>query len=205
VGAIPIFKPELDMEITKSLFLKTALVGALMTANGAPSLAQDSGEPSNFKEEMIASAGERFAPTLRQLIEDRESLCAEFDGGELITNPGGTQYVADFNGDGITDPIIDGGVFNCTTSATMFHGFSGGRMIDVFVSTPDPAEPYEHFSFTGLGNITTSLGNKAVLLMVQDGTSCDATGNEFCFAAYSWVDGKFAAAGGTVKPVGNYE
>ncbi|MFZ6043628.1 hypothetical protein ACOV11_24405, partial [Vibrio natriegens] len=83
-----------------------------------------------------------------------------------------------------------------------FHGFSGGRTIDVFVSTPNPEKPYQHFSFMGLGNVTTSLGNKAILLMVQDGTSCGATGNELCFAAYSWIDGHFSAAGGTVQPVG---
>lgn len=183
--------------------LKTSFIGALFVAVALPSFAQDLEQTSSVKNAMIAEAGEHFAPALKQFIEERESLCAEFEGGKLVINPGGTQYVADFNGDGITDPIIDGGVFSCTTSATMFHGFSGGRMIDVFVSTPNAAKPYENFSFMGLGNITTSLGNKAILLMVKDGTDCDAAGNEFCFAAYSWVEGKFVAAGGTVNAVGS--
>ena len=164
-----------------------------------PLFAQSSPTFSSSKSEMMSEAGDRFAPTLKQFIEVRERRCAEFEGGELVINPGGAQYVADFNGDGITDPIIDGGVFNCTTSASMFYGFSGGRMIDVFVSTSDNS--YENYSFTGLGNVTTSLGNKAILLMVHDGTTCELTSNEFCFAAYRWVDGKFVAAGGTIRPV----
>ncbi|MBA4502521.1 hypothetical protein [Marinobacterium marinum] len=170
-----------------SCIFKTSLIGGLLAVAALPSFVQSAEQAVSVKHEMLTEAGEHFAPSLRRFIEERERLCADFEGGELVINPGGAQYVADFNGDGVTDPIIDGGVFSCTTSATMFHGFSGGRVIDVFVSMRDSEKPYVRFSFMGLGNITTSLGNKAILLMVKDGVYCDAAGTEFCFAAYSWA------------------
>ncbi len=180
---------------------QTTMIVAILAATSCSLFAQGAQTNTSYKEDMIAEASERFAPVLRGFIETQGDACSEIDDGELTVNLGGAQYIADFNRDGITDPIIDSGVFDCSTSATLFHGFGAGRMIDVFVSTNDPDNPYQQFSFTGLGMITVSLGDKAILLMAQDGVNCDASGSDICFAAYSWLDGTFVAAGGAVDGV----
>jgi hypothetical protein len=189
-------RPEMAMGAVLS---RTTMIVAILAASSSSLFAQGAQTHTSYKEDMIAEASERFAPVLRRFIETQEDACSEIDDGELTINLGGAQYMADFNGDGTTDPIIDGGVFNCSTSATLFHGFGAGRMIDVFVSTNDPKNPYQQFSFTGYGNAVVSLGNKAILLMAQDGVNCDALGSDICFAAYSCLDRKFVAAGGAVE------
>lgn len=164
-------------------------------------LAQDAPLSTSYEADVIADANDRFAPVLRQFIAEQRAACSRLDDGELTVNLGSVQYAADFNGDGVIDPVIFGSMFDCSTSATLFHGFGAGQMIDVFVSTNNPEDPYHQFSFMGLGSTIVWMDSKAILLMAHDGVACDGLGSEICFAAYSWLNDKFVAASGTVEKV----
>ncbi|MGC1505399.1 MAG: hypothetical protein WA782_14810 [Sulfitobacter sp.] len=143
-----------------------------------------------------ADVPERFATTFTELVNSAEKSCSSFENGTLTVSEIGVQSVVDFNGDGVTDPIIDSGSFNCSSAATLFGGGSGGRDIYVFVSTPDAG--YQRFDFLAEGSITLSLGQTSVLLLAVHGANCDLTGAENCFVAYRWANGAFHAAGGHV-------
>ncbi|MCK0126503.1 hypothetical protein MWU76_19085 [Gelidibacter sp. F2691] len=139
-----------------------------------------------------------FAPALEAYEVDLAKECASFEGGTLETNQGGLQTVADFNGDGITDPILDTGIYTCSTMAS-FNSGTGGRLIVVFVSSEQAEHGYQRFEFLGEGNITTSLGDRSILLLAEHGASCERAGFEPCFGAYSWSQDHFASAGGQVR------
>lgn len=164
----------------------------------------------SFNTQAIASDAQPNAiapspPVIEAFLKTQREECAKLDNGVMHVNEGGIQMVADFNKDGVTDPIFDSGVMSCTSSATLFGGGSGGRYIHVFVSTPDENPTYQHFEFLGEGNVTTSLGNTAILLLIQNGANCGVVNAIPCFSAFSWVDGKFVTNGQTVKQSGDIQ
>ncbi len=146
---------------------------------------------------VVASAQdvpERFQPTLDAFLEANRSECAALENGVFEAADGGIQLVADFNGDGITDPLIDTRAFSCSSSATLFDGGTGGHYIDVFVSSGDTT--YQRFEFLAQNSAVVSLSSTAVLLLELHGTACQLSGPSPCFAVYSWAEGKFNTSGG---------
>ncbi len=145
-----------------------------------------------------AQAGETpaaFQPVLDAFLASAVSDCKDMDGGEFELY-GGVGMVADFNGDGITDPVLDGRAMHCSTSATLFGGGSGGDYLTVFVSGNGG---YQQFEFLSQGYAVVAIGRAPVLVMQEHGSSCDMTGGELCYAAYSWAEGAFHSAGGTIS------
>ena len=171
-----------------SLRLSILAVAATLSAASATMAQQTQGE----------NRATSFAHALEAYEAKLAADCAEFEDGTLQVNQGGLQTVTDFNGDGITDPILDTGVYSCSSMAS-FNSGSGGRLIVVFVSSPQAEHGYQRFEFLGEGNITTSLGDRSIFLLAEHGTSCGGSGYEPCFGAYSWSEGRFASAGGTVE------
>lgn len=139
-----------------------------------------------------------FASVLEAYEAGLASECAAFENGTLDASQDGVRMVADFNGDGITDPILDTSVYACSTMASFYSG-TGGRLIVVFVSSEQASDGYERFEFLGEGNITTSFGDSPIFLLAQHGANCDRAGFEPCFGAYSWSQDHFASAGGQVR------
>lgn len=136
---------------------------------------------------------ERFQQALDVFLEAAKSECAALENGVFEAADGGIQFVADFNGDGITDPVIDTRVFSCSSSATLFDGGTGGHYINVFVSSD--ATTYQRFEFLAQDSAVVSLSSTAVLLLELHGTACQLSGPNPCFAAYSWAEGKFITSG----------
>ena len=110
------------------------------------------------------------------------------DGGDFDMY-GGVLYAADFNNDGITDPIIDTHGLHCSTSATLYGGGSGGWGYDVFISE---GAGYQHYSFLAHSSMVVLPYATPVLLLTQHGSACDVSG--VCYQAYFWADGAFRTA-----------
>lgn len=149
----------------------------------------------------MASAQEipkRFQPTLDAFLEAAKSECAALNNGIFEVVDGGIQFYADFNQDGISDPIIDTRAFSCSSSATLFVGGTGGHYINAFVSDDDKS--YKQFQFLAQDSAVIALGGTAVLVLKHHGTSCNLQGLSPCFAAYSWAEGKFNTANAIIHP-----
>jgi hypothetical protein len=145
---------------------------------------------------VVASAQdipERFQPTLDAFLAANMFECAALENGVFEAADRCIQLVADFNKDGITDPVIDTRAFSCSSSATLFDGGTGGHYIYVFVSGDDTT--YQRFEFLAQDSAVVSLSSTAVLLLELHGTACQLSGPSACFAAYSWAEGKFITAG----------
>ncbi len=137
----------------------------------------------------------RFQPVLDVYKAAAQAECADTDGGDFDMN-GGVIYAADFNNDGITDPIIDTHGLHCSTSATLYGGGSGGWAYDVFISE---GAGYQHYSFMAHSSTVVLPGVTPVLLLTQHGSECDVSG--VCYQAYFWVDGMFRSADKIAEPV----
>ncbi|UWQ10465.1 hypothetical protein K3X41_11215 [Aliiroseovarius crassostreae] len=177
--------------------LSASLIGGIASAlvMGSAGLSQEA-----TGQGYVVNRSAAFAPALAAYEAELAQDCAAFEKGELHINPGGLQTVADFNGDGITDPVLDTGVYSCSSMASFNQG-SGGRVISVFVSDQKAEQGYHRFEFLGEGNVTVSLGDRAILLLAQHGSGCGRSGAEICFGAYSWSEGAFISLGGEVTPV----
>lgn len=135
-----------------------------------------------------------FQPVYDGFLADARADCQAFDNGHFEMR-GGVDMVADFNGDGVTDPMVDSMGMHCSTSATLFSGGSGGGDINVFVSD---GGTYKRFVFMGYSKAVLTFGAGSVLLLAKHGSSCDLSGADACYVAYTWNGGAFHSAGGRV-------
>jgi hypothetical protein len=143
-----------------------------------------------------ALADEQFDLAFGAYTVSLAADCASFDGGEFDAAPDAVLKVADVNGDGRTDPIVDIGAMSCSSSATLTGGGSGGRPISVFVSQADGG--YQRFEFLGEGMLPLALGPTTVLIVPKHGSTCDLVGSAVCYSAYVWGGDGFVAGGDKV-------
>lgn len=140
-----------------------------------------------------------FAGIRSAFVETLRARCTAFEGGRFEAPEDAAGHVADFNGDGLTDPIIEEARFSCSTSATMFSGGSGGGAIHVFVSQPDGG--YGRFAFLAHGFMVVTPPGEAsrpILLLPVHAGQCDVVA-EPCHAAYVWSGtGRFVSVAGAV-------
>ncbi|MFT3689303.1 hypothetical protein [Paenirhodobacter sp.] len=140
------------------------------------------------------------AETPPEFIETLRARCAGVEGGVFTAPEEAVSSIADFNGDGITDPIIEEARFGCSTSATLFSGGSGGGGVQVFVSRPGG---YDRFEFLAQGTMVVAPPgppDRPVLLLSVHSGQCDVVA-ESCQAAYIWSEtGRFVSIGGAVGP-----
>ncbi|MCE8507868.1 hypothetical protein KBY28_05315 [Ruegeria pomeroyi] len=141
-----------------------------------------------------------FSDTYADFVETLRVRCIGFENGAFDAPTEAVSRTADFNGDGITDPIVEESRFSCSSSATMFSGGTGGSYVHLFVSQPDGG--YSRFEFlTYAAMIVTpqSRPDRPVLLLPQHGANCDVTA-EPCYAAFVWSEtGRFVSTGGVVE------
>ncbi|PTQ71364.1 hypothetical protein [Celeribacter persicus] len=141
-----------------------------------------------------------FSDTYSDFVETLRARCTGFENGAFDAPAEAISRTTDFNGDGITDPIVEEWRFSCSSSATMFNGGTGGSYVHLFVSQPDGG--YSRFEFLAYATlIVTPQGraNRPVLLLPEHGANCDVTA-EPCYAAYVWSEtGRFVSPGGVVE------
>jgi hypothetical protein len=138
----------------------------------------------------------QFLPAFASYQAIASTQCAEMDGGEFDMH-GGVLLVADFNADGITDPIVDTHGMHCSTSATLFGGASGGWTYDVFISE---GASYKQYSFLAESSMVISDATTPILLLNQHGSNCDVTTGA-CYQAYFWAEDNFRSASEIQHPV----
>ena len=98
-----------------------------------------------------ADPPQMFSDTYAAFVETLRTRCTEFDNGSFDAPEDVVSATADFNGDGIADPIVDENSFSCSSSATMFAGGTGGSYTHVFMSNPDGS--YARFEFLSHGRM----------------------------------------------------
>lgn len=127
-----------------------------------------------------------FFSSLQEFLAPLQAECESFGNGVFDRRDGAVTYVADFNQDGVTDPILDNDYLECSTSATLFTGGSGGGYLTVFISQNDGS--YQSHEFLAQNYSVVFQGKIAILLLKQHGTNCDQSGPDTCFAAHNWKD-----------------
>ncbi len=146
-----------------------------------------------------AAAVNQFGNYYDKFIIKQKQSCKNIDDGELEISEGGVQYSTDFNGDGITDPIINENALTCSSSATLFSGGSGGGYITVFTS--QKAGGFLKFEFQALDYAVVALGPRPTLLLALHGIRCGLTGSQPCHIAYTFAGGEFVTGGpDTLRP-----
>lgn len=140
-----------------------------------------------------------FADSYAGFVETLRTRCSDFENGDFDAPADAVSAAADFNGDGMTDPVVEEWRFACSSSATMFSGGTGGGFVHVFLSRPEGG--YDRFEFLAHGvMIVTPQGRpeRPVLLLPVHGSQCDVTAAP-CYASYVWSeDGRFVSPGGAV-------
>lgn len=147
-----------------------------------------------------AETPKAFVDTYTPFMEALRARCTGFENGEFFAPEDAVSYTTDFNGDGITDPIVDEARFACSSSATMFSGGTGGGFIHVFVSQPDGS--YQRFEFLAHGAkaiVPQGYPKRPILLLSVHSGQCDVTA-EPCYVAYVWSKtGKFVSSSGAIS------
>lgn len=140
-----------------------------------------------------------FADTYAAFVETLRTRCTEFENGTFDAPATAVSAAADFNGDGITDPIVQEDRFSCSSSATLFSGGTGGGYAHVFVSGPDGG--YTRFEFLSYDVlIVTPQGapGRPLLVLPVHGAQCDLVGAP-CYVSYVWSEeGRFVSPSGAV-------
>jgi hypothetical protein len=146
-----------------------------------------------------AQTPQMFADGYSTFVETLRAQCTEFEAGEFDAPTDAASYTTDFNGDGITDPIVEEYRFACSSSASMFSGGTGGSSVHVFASRSDGG--YDQFTFLGhsvMVIIPQTRPDRPVLLMPVHSGQCDVTA-EPGYAAYVWSkEGQFVSTSGPV-------
>ncbi len=164
-----------------------------------PELADDSTDRPDGNLSTSGRDPADFSDRYSAFVETLRARCMDFEEGDFDAPADAVSYKADFNGDGITDPIIEESRFACSSSATMFSGGTGGGNIHIFVSQPGGS--YDQFEFLGDGLMIVSpqtRPDRPILLLSVHGSDCDVTA-EPCYASYVWSqEGRFVSIYGSV-------
>ncbi|KLI64393.1 hypothetical protein AAV99_01890 [Aurantiacibacter marinus] len=150
---------------------------------GFPALAQNAGP----------QMAPRSATAFAQYVDASRTECASFDDGVLAIEYSQIDQTTDFDGDGLADAIFDSAGLNCSTSAS-FSGGTGGTILSIFLSADGGTRQMQMQGYQILHSRRVP-----ILLLALHGSACDRYGYQACFAAYSFVDGSFVAAGGAVR------
>ncbi|WP_332694566.1 hypothetical protein [Bosea sp. (in: a-proteobacteria)] len=113
-------------------------------------------------------------------------------GGKASFKPG-FQRVADFNGDGLPDYLLDYGAAECV-GGEMVNPFcgSGGCTLDIFVSA---ADGYRQAYGDNVRDWSLATGRgRPVLLLGLHGSACGRAGFEPCRKRLRWDGDRFVAA-----------
>lgn len=140
-----------------------------------------------------------FSDTYAAFVETLRARCTEFEDGTFDAPEDAVSATTDFNGDGITDPVVEEYSFSCSSSATLFSGGTGGGFAHVFVSRPDGS--YARFEFLSYGIMIVmpqSKPEQPLLVLPVHGAQCGLRG-EPCYVSYVWSeDGLFVSPSGAV-------
>lgn len=140
-----------------------------------------------------------FSDTYAAFVETLRTRCTAFENGTFDAPADAVSTTADFNGDGITDPIVEEYSFSCSSSATLFSGGTGGGYVHVFVSGPDGS--YARFEFLSYGVMIVmpqSNPDQPILVLPVHGAQCGLRGTP-CYISYVWSeDGRFVSPSGAV-------
>ena len=146
-----------------------------------------------------AQTPQAFSGTYDAFVETLRARCAEFENGSFDAPTDAVSAPTDFNGDGITDPIVEEYRFSCSSSATLFTGGTGGSAIHVFMSQPDAS--YARFEFMAYGAmVVTPQGRpeQPILVLPVHGSQCSLRAAP-CYASYVWSEeGFFVSPSGSV-------
>lgn len=167
-------------QMNGSKFLIEVTSVAVATLVGYPALAQ------NADPHMAPRSAAAFA----QYVDASRTECASFDDGVLAIDFSYIDQSTDFDGDGLTDAIFDGAGLSCSTSAS-FSGGTGGTILSIFLSADGGTRQMQMQSYQILHSRRVP-----ILLLALHGSACDRYGYQACFAAYSFIEGSFVAAGG---------
>ena len=145
-------------------------------------------------------AQDGFESAYATLLDGLRASCAAIDNGAFDAPDGAVSRTTDFNGDGVTDPVVREYEMGCSTSATLFSGGTGGGALHVFVSRPEGG--FDRFAFLALNAaviMPQGQTDRPVLLLAVHPSQCDVVA-EPCMAAYAWSDiGRFVSPAGVVE------
>lgn len=146
---------------------------------------------------MEAHANAPYAEALEQLAYQRWEECRAVDAELLVEDEPRPDNTADFNEDGIPDPIISNWIFRCFNEEGSFGYFGGGSSVTrwtVMISRSDGG--YEPNDFFAKGLTVVYPGDLPVLLQWVSGVVCGEQANAaLCVIASVWNGERFVHPG----------
>jgi hypothetical protein len=130
-------------------------------------------------------AGPALPAPVQAVLAGYADQCRQL-GGSLGAEGGQPNMLTgDFDGDGITDYLLDSQALQCSASATAFCG-NGGCQVDIAVSGAEFAP------ITALGGQPTLSQRQEgaeVSLWVSGANCTDLPADQACWLTYAWADG----------------
>jgi len=106
----------------------------------------------------------------------------------LVYDPQDVIVAADFNLDGVVDPVLDQSKVYCGDSLALWSG-TGGSPVRIFVSNGEGG--WSEHTTGGFAGRVELIGHVPVWLSLVHGTACDGYGALPCAEALIWGDGAF--------------
>ena len=160
-------------------FAACVLAGTLAAAAAAPATA----DTPDF--EPWAGPG---ADAVNARLEALARACRTDMNRALVYDPQDVIVAADFNLDGVVDPVLDQANVYCGDSRALWSG-TGGSPVRIFVS--DGEGGWSEHTTGGFAGRVELIGHVPVWLSLVHGTACDGYGALPCAQALIWGDGAF--------------
>jgi hypothetical protein len=155
------------------------LAGAVAAAAAAPATAHT----SDF-ETWQGPAADAINARLAELARE----CRTDMNRSLNYDPQDVIVAADFNLDGVVDPVLDQSKVYCGDSLALWSG-TGGSPVRIYVS--DGEGGWSEHTTGGFAGRVELIAHVPVWLSLVHGTACDGYGALPCAQALIWGDGAF--------------
>ncbi len=118
------------------------------------------------------------------ILAEATAACAAQDGGTLTTE--GAVKEVDLTGDGKADTVVDEALFQCSTSASLFNGGTGGSMVHFLAEGSETARLVKGWD-------TANWNGNLLILLALHGGDCGGAGVDPCFEALTWGANSFVS------------
>ncbi|WBQ10978.1 hypothetical protein L2D01_04150 [Hyphomonadaceae bacterium ML37] len=179
----------------KAPVLAILLTYAMSMTGASPARAHALAGASAFEAASVQADGSDFEPwrgpgetAISARLGELARECRAEMNQTLNYDPQDVIVAADFNLDGVVDPVLDQSKVYCGESLALWAG-TGGSPVRIFVSDGDGG--WDEHTTGGFAGRVELIGHVPVWLSLVHGTACDGYGALPCAQVLIWGDGAF--------------
>jgi hypothetical protein len=118
------------------------------------------------------------------ILAEAAKACAALDNG-VLTSDGAVKEI-DLTGDGTPDTVVDEAVLQCSTSASLFNGGTGGSVVHFLANGTETSYLVKDWD-------TANWEGATLILLALHGGECGGAGVDPCFEALTWGANRFVS------------